>query len=378
MKSRNKVIREYQYSDTLDGNTSSYESVLVDSYFDALEVRNDGQQHGDHETPGPQEFRKTVSFAYDGKTAIVGNSYSRLVSGPTGVFLPAADEPYDPNVFNDAIAKVYDRVRGSADLSVDLLQGKQALQMLSSTAALVRQVKSFDPFKLAQYYAGFQKNIREGRKLTRGVGSKWLEFQYGWKPLAQTIYDSAVELQTQRPPVMRITERAKGKNSSSLSSQGPYNGGSVQLETSSRCLVQCEFGVNASSLNLLSNFTSVNPVSIAWELTPYSFVVDWFLDIGGYMRSFESSVLNGSNFRGGFITETYQVRMTGKEIRSFNTFDKTVSVSYEASSVTSGKRRTLLLSAPTPRIPQFKNGLGSGRLLNAASLLSQHLNGGKR
>lgn len=41
-----------------------------------------------------------------------------------------------------------------------------------------------------------------------------------------------------------------------------------------------------------------DPLGLIWELTPYSFVVDWFLPVGQWLSSFRS--IKGLTFQGGY------------------------------------------------------------------------------
>jgi hypothetical protein len=123
----------------------------------------------------------------------------------------------------------------------------------------------------------------------------------------------------------------------------------------------------------LSGFTSLNPASIAWENVPYSFVVDWFVDIGGYMRAAETAMLFRSRFIRGYVTQTQYVSMNERVNSSKRGANDFVQCNMYASGVVVTVSRLLLMEFPFPRRPSFKADLGSGRLLNAAALLAQHL-----
>jgi hypothetical protein len=127
-------------------------------------------------------------------------------------------------------------------------------------------------------------------------------------------------------------------------------------------------------VNLLGNFTSLNPASIAWELTPYSFVVDWFVDFGGYMRSLESAMLMHSSFVDGFfsysaLNETHtwanMVQHPSPEVNTFWSIQGRFYAKYF--------KRERMVTVPIPRPPVFNANLGSTRLLNAAALMSEHM-----
>ena len=60
---------------------------------------------------------------------------------------------------------------------------------------------------------------------------------------------------------------------------------------------------DADKARMVSTYTSMNPASIKWELVPYSFVVDWFYDIGSYLRGCETSTIYSSVFKAGWTSE---------------------------------------------------------------------------
>lgn len=52
-----------------------------------------------------------------------------------------------------------------------------------------------------------------------------------------------------------------------------------------------------------------NPAAVLWEATPFSFVVDWFLPIGDYLKTLDGSTLNGLLLCKDFCTTVKVKRM---------------------------------------------------------------------
>jgi hypothetical protein len=134
----------------------------------------------------------------------------------------------------------------------------------------------------------------------------------------------------------------------------------------------------------LSQWSSLNPVSLAWEVIPYSFVVDWLIDVGSFLRNWETALLFGVRFKDGYVStlEAYK----GKETAQNNANGMLYGVpnGYPRSWWPAGEEpkafrryvnfnRTVLASWPYPRQPTFHVGLGSQRLFSAASLIRQLL-----
>lgn len=63
-----------------------------------------------------------------------------------------------------------------------------------------------------------------------------------------------------------------------------------------------------SSLDMPARFGLVNPLEVAWELLPFSFVADWFLPIGGYLNAMDAPFR--FDHRGGSVGHRSLVKAT--------------------------------------------------------------------
>jgi hypothetical protein len=117
--------------------------------------------------------------------------------------------------------------------------------------------------------------------------------------------------------------------------------------------------------------TSLNPASITWELTPFSFVFDWFLDVGGYLKNLESSLVTSSGWASGFMTYGHkkvcnsEIKGSGKSLSS----GRYISGARKGSRIDTNGTRGVLVSPPAPRLPTFNSSFGASRLVTAAALL---------
>lgn len=134
---------------------------------------------------------------------------------------------------------------------------------------------------------------RDSRALVRGsksVSALWLEYHFGWSPLLSDIY-GALEVQAGGSPVYVNT-----KFHAMATVSGNYNDAypPYQLTESQHwdCGVryQCEARVKSAELLKLSQVGLVNPLSVAWEVVPFSFVIDWFVPVGRFLESMTDSV----------------------------------------------------------------------------------------
>jgi len=125
-----------------------------------------------------------------------------------------------------------------------------------------------------------------GNTVKRGLTSNdvsnlYLEYQFGWVPLLSDVHAcaqaSAYFMDRPRTSLVRasITEKFEYFND--------YTFGEVRTTQSIKRVITCRLREQLSaprSLGLL------DPLSIVWEVVPFSFVVDWFIPIGTYLENF--------------------------------------------------------------------------------------------
>lgn len=330
---------------------------------------------GDFHSPNPWDYTVThvnlpSGSSYLKATYTSGPSKGQWVAeDETGYlcptvsdFLPFGDLTFPSFLYNSALSKLNDKVRGSLDLAVDVAQAGQTARMFSAQDAAIRYAVSAN-----------------WRAIVKGVSGAWLEFQYGWRPLAQSLYE-ATELMSN--VAINSLESFSAQSSEHLSS-GQISplirlAGATPGPVVRNGVHSCKIGVVIrTKSNRPDIWTSLNPASIAWELVPYSFVVDWFLGIGNYIRDLETSLLYANSFVTGYVSNitVCEASYTGSSAKSF----VSGGVQYTSGcSVKGGGKyvkfnRTKLTSYPVPRLPSIRANLGSGRLLNAAALLTQKI-----
>lgn len=140
------------------------------------------------------------------------------------------------------------------------------------------------------------RSLRRGRNPFNGnrrsdperAPELWLEYTYGWVPLVQDVHD-ALEFEKNNRPHAHISKKVNDHFTVDEQSGGtlyPY----VQWER--RNTIQCtrtyrlgaDIIVTDPGWAFLNQFDISNPAALAWELLPYSFVVDWFIPVGDWLR----------------------------------------------------------------------------------------------
>jgi hypothetical protein len=315
---------------------------------------------GDKKRALTQAFTKTLDVRWTGSlyAESAGSSplvWSRIV-GVTEISPPSVTFPQFSNAaYNKAISDIYDQVRGSLDLSVDAFQSGQAKSMIKSAVGGVEKlVRVLQRMKRAP--------VHEASKL-------WLEYVYGWRPLAGSLYQTLDRLL--QPDVIYVTARSRKQELVYHTQQsGSYNQIPYQFDLleSGRCEMEVNYKLSNTRLQALAGYTSLNPVSIAYELMTFSFVVDWFFDFGGYVRNLETAIAYGCDFSHGYYTQTAlktgEIYCKGRAQSGslITQADLKYGVRYAK------KLRTPLTVAPMPRAPVLNPQLGSGRILNALAL----------
>ncbi len=286
---------------------------------------------------------------------------------PVGITIANNSSGFDSTVYNTALDRLNEKVRGTLDLSIDIAQANQVRSMLTKTNRLTRLVTDIvrkDPLAV-----------------TRDISELWLEWRYGVKPLLQDIFDATQELQNQANNLTRfVTATASRREPAYSDWTWTYVAGNNtqfvhRFKTRAELFDACRITVELYPLeaNRYARWTSLNPISIGWELVPFSFVADWFYDIGGYLRNYETALLYGRAFRSGYVSQL-KVQVYTSKGGNFDAPDgTTLAETGDLFTKIVAFDRTLLSSYPRPIRPKFKVDLGSGRLLNAAALLGSLL-----
>jgi hypothetical protein len=145
------------------------------------------------------------------------------------------------------------------------------------------------------------------------LANNWLAYQYGWRPLlsdavgaATTLYDY-FEGNGKWGGRTRISRTAKGSAKSGSYVQPDYyvqgwnNVSSWEREpVVARAGLLLEIEHTSAALASQLGVGLSDPLLTAWELTPFSFVFDWFVDIGGWLEA--RSSLQGFKVLDGYYS----------------------------------------------------------------------------
>lgn len=212
-----------------------------------------------------------------------------------------------------------------------------------------------------------------GKKLTNA----WLELQYGWKPLLSDVHGAAKAIadRDQDAGRYRVTVKGNSKDSSVARNTRNNNGfNTVEFSTRSvraNCRLDYTVG-DSSALSQASSLGLLNPFSVAWEIVPFSFMIDWFLPIGDFLNVMDAAL--PYSFLGGYMTTVTECgvignsRSTGATGYYGNVYAKSYDYDY--------KRYALALS-PLPSLPRIKPTTATpSNVASALSIIAGAFKGG--
>lgn len=186
-----------------------------------------------------------------------------------------------------------------ADSSVNLGEGlatfAQTMRMVRDPfVSLVKGMKEVAESRQLRPY--LTKTLRDiHREGPLNVASRrYLEYVYGWRPLMQDIHDVLMlgKEKAQAPILLKTsvsTDRGGAGPSFSYEDYSTkevsrYN--SVNFSDRVSCTLVARIDPDHAGIRALNQLGLVNPLSLAWELVPFSFVVDWVLPIGSVLQSY--------------------------------------------------------------------------------------------
>jgi hypothetical protein len=274
------------------------------------------------------------------------------------------------------INKLSNEIRGSDfNLAVTLAQTGEALDMLTQSATQI--YRALHAVRRGDIKGVFHALNLDGQTSktrhkpfpppasTREFTSRWLEYQYGWAPLVGDTYD-AMKLMAKQiadPAVKRYRVRVKRTNSV-YSPVGTWGWKQVRAVRKEQLIALVSEQPTSADISGMTD-----PASVAWEILPYSFVIDWFLPVGNYLqaRAAVSSLKGRVTFIRTTMTER-QCRGIRALIPSAIVFDGDDACHLHEIFLTRSISTTL--KVPLPSIVSFSEALGWKRAVNALSLLN--------
>lgn len=226
------------------------------------------------------QFYQRASTLFDLTSSYTLNGdYTRLCAMFPDAGYHAVDDLSDDLAvkINTVMGQVVSDLSSSYDLLTEVAELKQSLELVNTLLrSAITPVRSI------------RKLIKGGK--IRAIGDWWLQYRYGIMPIVYSIQDIAKTL-NERNAIYR-TVRASESLSANIGP--PEDTGTCFYET-----LEYEGTVRAvgkeritgADLTRLHHRVSTNPFNTAWELVPFSFVVDWFANVSDWITA-QSSILS--------------------------------------------------------------------------------------
>jgi hypothetical protein len=228
-------------------------------------------------------------------------------NGPTnswshGGFVRFMTEPNNTSLFanleNAALIKLYDKMNADFKAFTALGELRESISMIKRRALSLRSL--VDKNRAAAFVAR-----AKARSLKQWIGTAsdlWLEYSFGWKPLISDIQGLLKAVDEASQPLSKsasATYRDTIKRAVvQLNTSYPTSGSQVEQTTFQQRVV--EFGINwtvgykfvaASSDGIDEDNVvrlGISPqelIATGWELLPWSFLLDYFGTIGGFLNA---------------------------------------------------------------------------------------------
>jgi len=302
-----------------------------------------------------------------------GNDYGPPnVVGPPDSVVAAMNR----KLINDLLLKIKDQkvnlMQAAAERAQTARTIAEAATAIAKSLAALKQgnfVKAANALGLHGRQVRRQDN-RNYYNQQQSIAKGWLALQYGWKPLVNDIYGAAQTLAELniKSPVEKVVKQRTINHSDTASGRESNGFFTYQDSEQSTLTIRyvCSFTLSNAPLKTLSELGITNPALIAWELLPWSFVIDWFLPIGDFVSACDAT--NGLTFRSG--TKTTFLR--GRTSRAYTHLRKASGKATGYAVARTDRvqvERTVLGSFPSPQLPQPQNPLSFTHLANAMALL---------
>lgn len=280
------------------------------------------------------------------------------------VYPPWAGAKTLPNAANEelkAYAALQDAIRGhDFDTGVFAATSHQTAALVADNAKKVfgayRALKKGDFGSAARALGNVKNASKKGAKVpltTQDLANSWLELQYGWLPLLSDIH-SALEAYDYERDLTKVVYRSRSTTRQEVIGDQLGNLAQTEYTVKLKAYVR-ETGRPA--------FSIVNPVTIAWEVLPWSFVVDWFIPVGDYLAA--ASFFSSIDFR-VMMTTFRRVRFYVKPLKPPYPY-----TGGWRDCNTVGLSRILVAqpSVPKPTFKSLEKALSTSHLQNAAALV---------
>jgi hypothetical protein len=147
------------------------------------------------------------------------------------------------------------------------------------------------------------------KDLKSAFAELWLEYRYGWLPVCYALDDSVRALHEENMQFKIGNSHSTFQFSDSEITQD-FN---TTLQDQYYETVSAEYSVRGwAAANMENPFgkLGIDPIRTTWELVPFSFVIDWFIQIGNWIDAVSPFAVGSTKASGVSIKTTILREMT--------------------------------------------------------------------
>lgn len=270
------------------------------------------RQPSPYERSGLSRIAPLGTWIYDNgwytSTVSQPNNESKMTGRGTDDYRPAAFQEnsvvWSNELESEAIAKAIEQIKGKkAAIGESLAEARKTYSMLVEGGnTLLKAALHLKRGNLPAVWS----TLKDGRSAVRRGSDLFLQYKYGWKPLMSDIHGLDQLFREQVKSALIISSHKKSQREHVV----PTNGYGFERSGSGfrQCSVALWGRVDDTPSRLMDRVGLSNPLSLGWELVPWSFVVDWFVPVGRTLDSLTAPL--GVTFIGGSGTMKGEIEFT--------------------------------------------------------------------
>lgn len=252
-------------------------------------------------TPSPPGFFRAVTF--DGSVEVIYQDCAWI-----GVSAPLIDPPpasLRGRAINEALSELK-QVGGQVNLATNMYERKQAVDLFTSTLSTIAE--GF--LSLRRRKKQFLKRLllaKKGDRRFAGYLDSYLQYMYGVSPLISDVHDAvkARELAIKgRAPAVSVVGKATLREESTREIQSATSGGigwfTVSTSDIHHVKVRLDYCLKNPFIGALASLGLTNLPSLVWEELPFSFVIDWAVNVGSFLELMDADY--GWEFKAGSVS----------------------------------------------------------------------------
>lgn len=275
----------------------------------------------------------------------------------------------DENALNRCVIDCYLKIKDQkAQIGNALAEAKQTVDMVAKATSTL--VKLLLHAKRGNFKGMANDLGLTGRDALRLPANTYLQWKYGWAPLMSDIHDGVELLKNQFPPMLPLLHAKRTiKQDKTWTDRWWVSSNYATITGKGTNLSKVELWVTCDVdpwRQAALRMGLDDPLGILWEVTPWSFVVDWVSPVGDFLSAL--SVMKDLTFVAGYWLT---VNQGSSRITHPGDGDPRVTESVPPVTIDRfGMRRNAMSGLPMP-LPYIKSPFSTSHTASALALLVQ-------